>query len=673
MQDNSLLEPLELYNSKLKDLHNQNTTDYFDELVKLSGINPEENKKTVQEYKTKLAEIEDVNKKLSKFRGLRTFIIVLIVVFLLVGVYCVYDAFFTEVPSIPMVVGIIVPIVAVAADIGFIVLIVKKINVILNNVEALKAQYEQERDQLLNKAWSQMYALNILYDWNIPSQIITKTTPLIEMDKIFDPKKYQYLHEKYGLNENNNENISTYYVQSGSILGNPFLLCKDFKQDWANYKYTGSLNIRWTETVRNSDGSVSTVTKTQTLYASVYKPVPTYDFETYLIYGNDAAPNLKFYRYPTNANKMNEKELAKYVKSGVKKLDKLSRKAVKNGEDYTRLDNDEFEVLFGGENRNNETEFRLLFTPLAQKNELNLIKSKQPYGDDFYFEKSEQLNFIQSYHSQNIDYYANPNKFITYDYEEARKTFIDYNNEYFKGLFFDLAPLISIPLYQQHKAREYIYKEEYRANITSYEHESIANSFNVNILKHPDSRTHAILKTTFNNKDNEADRVTIRANSFTTVERVDYVSVRGGDGRYHNVPVYWLEYIPVWQDTEMEIKQYECSRQGFINLSDTEEFKSFINTNSRSDAYLHERGFIAFLLAAEANPSIDSLNEILNNSKVSSTSYSADDITKMVNAAMAEAKKAMDNKNIMDESKKIKDNSEQSSEAQDDDADEDDE
>ena len=71
---------------------------------------------------------------------------------------------------------------------------------------------------------------------------------------------------------------------------------------------------------------------------------------------------------------------------------------------YQRFGNDEFEVLFGGTNRNNELEYRLLFTPLAQKNLLSIIKNPIPYGDDFSFIKDKMINVIRSNHSQTFDY-----------------------------------------------------------------------------------------------------------------------------------------------------------------------------------------------------------------------------------------------------------------------------
>ena len=59
------------------------------------------------------------------------------------------------------------------------------------------------------------------------------------------------------------------------------------------------------------------------------------------------------------------------------------------------MGNSEFEVLFGATNRNNEVQFRLLFTPLAQKQLLGLMKDKEiAFGDDFNFIKRNKINII---------------------------------------------------------------------------------------------------------------------------------------------------------------------------------------------------------------------------------------------------------------------------------------
>ncbi|MDE7100633.1 MAG: hypothetical protein K2O05_02130, partial [Anaeroplasmataceae bacterium] len=407
MTDDALLEPLKGYNSVYKNLHKENTIKFFDELTKQGQVDVEANKRTMNDYRAKQAEISNIAKLIAKKKSLKTCLILLALVVVVVALIVSYMSFSSGGDTIPIWVAIIAIVLSLGLVIGCILLIKNKINKFINENEKIKAKLEAEAQEILKIAWAQMAGLNALYDWSMPGKIITQTIPLLQMDEHFDEKKFTYLHEKYGLSENKDNNRSTYFVQSGSILGNPFLLCKDYEQTWYNKQYTGSLVIHWTQTVRTKDG-VRTVSRSQTLVASIYKPVPSYAFNTYLVYGNEAAPDLKFSRKPTVPSKASEKDIDKMVKSGSKSLDNKARKAVTKGSNYTRLGNDEFEVLFGGTNRNNEVQYRLLFTPLAQKNLLNLIKTPEPFGDDFYLEKDCELNFVQSKHSQNADYYANP-------------------------------------------------------------------------------------------------------------------------------------------------------------------------------------------------------------------------------------------------------------------------
>lgn len=455
-----------------------------------------------------------------------------------------------------------------------------------------------------------MAGLNALYDWGMAAKLFSKTIPLIEMDEHFDEKKFTYLHEKYGLSENDNDQISTYFCQSGSILGNPFLLCKDYHQSWINKAYTGSLTITWTERVHTKDGT-RTVTRSQVLTATIFKPAPSYGYNTYLVYGNEAAPNLSFTRGPSGASGLSEKEIDKKVKSGAKKLDKKAREAVEKQSSYTRLGNDEFEVLFGGTDRTNEVEYRMLFTPLAQNNLLDLIKTDKPFGDDFWLQKNCELNFVKTNHSQTADYYGSPTQFIDFDYEHARKKFIDYNVNYFNNFYFELAPLLSIPLYQQHKSREFIYDKEFKANISSYEHEAIANSFDIKLLKPERATTPSILKTNLIRKEGVADSVEITAHAFEGQKRVTFVPKHGGDGRIHNVPVYWIEYIPVEKKSEMAVEAKASSRFEFNAKWKEPQFQELMDKMAINRSCIYERGLLAVLLAGSLNSNdLASVNQV---------------------------------------------------------------
>lgn len=592
LQNDALLEPLDGYNKLYKEQHLQNTVALFDELTKKGRVDVAANKKTVTEYKLKLAEIKKTQKAISKAKSLRIFLIVLSVILALAGAATLAAAIYRKVQ---LWIGIVALVAALLLIIVFIVVICVSINRKIKYNEEVLNNLRQEAETLLNEAWTQMSGLNALYDWDIPQSLVTKTVPLIEMDENFDEEKFVYLREKYGLGKNDDKTRSTQFCQSGAILGNPFLILKDLKQNWVNQLYTGSITISWTETVRTKDGT-RTVHRTQVLTASLHKPKPVYCCETYLVYGNEACPDLTFSREPSGVSGLDEKRIEKKVRSKVKKLDKMAREALAEGDDYTRLGNDEFEALFGGTDRDNEVEYRMLFTPLAQKNILKLIKTPQPYGDDFTIHKIKKLNYVYSEHSQGFDYEVDPVNFIHYDYEEAAKNFIEINTTYFKSLYFDLAPLISIPLYQQTKSREFIYNKPYSSNVSCYEHESIANSFQKNLLKPEHSVTPSILKTELISKMDSADEVLITAYAYRGERRVTYISRMGGDGRIHAVPVVWIEYIPIERTTQMAVQKKRSSRSDFNLNSSRGQFKDTVSRFSDNGACLYERGVFAMLM-----------------------------------------------------------------------------
>lgn len=593
-QNDALLEPLEGYNKIYKDLHLKYTEELFGKLTEKGRVDIAANKKTVTEYRHKLNEIEKVKRAISKSRALRTFLIVLSVVLGVAGIVMLVSAIGG---SLPLWAGIVAIAAAAALIILFIVLIVKKINPRIKQNEQTREKLQAEADKLLNEAWSQMAGLNALYDWDIPQSLVTKTVPVIEMDDNFDEERFTYLHEKYGFRKNTDESRSTQFCQSGTILGNPFIILKDLKQNWKQQIYTGAITIHWTTTVRTKEGT-KTVHHSEVLTASLSRPKPVYNTDTYLVYGNEAAPNLTFSRTPSGATGLNEKQIEKKVAAKAKKLDKKARRAVSSGDDYTRLGNDEFEALFGGTDRDDEVEYRMLFTPLAQKNLLKLIKTPQPYGDDFSIQKIKKLNYLRSKHAQGFDYEVDPVRFIHYDYEAARSNFININTTYFKSLYFDLAPLISIPLYQQTKTREFIYGMPYASNVSCYEHESIANSFHKDLLKPAGAATPSILKTELIKKEGDADSVMVTAYAYRGERRISYIPRFGGDGRTHMVPVVWIEYFPIERRTLMAVQKKQSSRLHFNMNSAKAEFRDMLNKYSDRNACLYERGIFAMLTGA---------------------------------------------------------------------------
>ena len=648
-----LLEPLKIYNSRLKEDHKENTIKYFDALVEKSGIDIEANKATIKKYEeTKLE--EDKVEGLLKTQNMYKTLSLIGIVLLGIGMFASFLF------DLPMWVPILITLLCVSGIIGLIILIMKVIGKKIKELQDAHNLIQEALRKLMNEGYSQMEPLNLLYDWNMPADIINMSNSLIHMDDHFDAKKFQYLFEKYGLDENLQKNVSTRFVQSGSILGNPFLLCEDYRQDWYNERYTGSMTITWTERVKTENGYKS-VTHSQVLTASVLKPAPVYRPVTYLVYGNDAAPNLVFSRSPSPlSNEDDDKLQYRKVMKEAKKLDKKAEKELMDDDpttNYQRFGNDEFEVIFGGTDRNNEMEYRLLFTPLAQRNLLDLLKNAEPYGDDFYFDKDKKLNYVQSRHSQGFNYKANPDIFVDFSYERARNSFIEFNIKYFEAFFFDIAPLISIPLYQQTKSKEYIYENEYKANVTTYEQEAMANAMGKDYFKHPQSDTDTILKCETTRSVGVADEVKVTAYGFKRISHVDLVPTLGGDGRTHNVPVEWYEYSPVSQESYMAIEEKDSSRLEYMSMGVNEEFNNTIG-NVGGRHYYH-RGLFGTILHHALT--LDDVNRINSIYKGNSNISNNNDIRVVLKETIEKLRKAQDltdNSNIANSSSNVQDSNE---------------
>ena len=600
-----LTEPVKAYSYFLKDAYHEAVENFFDGVSKDNNIDVEANRLTNQQIKAIKKKIDETTKKLNgkKFvKGLFIFLMIAFFIAAIVMIVVMVNNFFWW--------EILITIGLVLAGVGMIFLMKnmsKKIKEVKKKIDALNAK----KGELLNEAYGQMQNLNDAYDWNLPAKILTDTIPLIQMDQFFDQNKFHYLHKKYGFKENTENNISSVFIQSGSILGNPFILERNFVSEMRPHVYHGEITIHWTTYV-GSGKDRHAVHHSQTLRAEVTKPAAEYFYETWLVYGSEAAPRLSFSRMPSNANSMDDKAIEKYAKSFAKDLDKAQKNRKLDQKPFTMMSNEEFEALFHAIDRDNDVEFRLLFTPLAQKNMLDLIKSKKPYGDDFEFVKRKELNYIKSRHAQNADLDGDPAKFVHYDYEYARDYFIKYCDNYFQSFYFDLAPLLCIPLYQQHIAFEEIFKGTLDPNLTSFETEVMANRFDQSCFKHKDSDTPATLKREFIKKNGVGDIVNIHAHSYKKIPHTDYISKMGGDGCMHSIPVLWYEYVPLEKVTSFAVQECRTTQRDFKSRIQNQALRDFLSRIADKNMLIYSRGLVSLLLRQNAsNYDANELNNYL--------------------------------------------------------------
>lgn len=412
-------------------------------------------------------------------------------------------------------------------------------------------------DRKKQSAWEQMAPLNRLYTWDMTVKLIEATVPRLEFDPYFTAARLQSLRENFGWNDDFNAGKSIIFAQSGQINGNPFVFGQYLEMEWGSKTYEGTKDISWAEWEIGADGKRHRVTKYETLRAYVTKPIPVYNEHKLLLYGNDAAPNLTFSRKPSGFVGPDYELCANIKKMWRLNQLKAYSRNLDDKSNFTMMSNQEFETWFYAKDRNHEVEFRLLFTPVAQRQMLELMQDTTVgYSDDFTFIKRNKINILYSKHLNEGPLDTDPVRFRNWDYDDARKVFQRFNERYFKDIYFALAPLLAIPLYQQMRTRENIWQGVLDSKSASFwEHEAIANFHGDRKFAHPECVTRSILKTQVLARNNGECTVAVTAYGYKGVERVTYEKVYGGDNRWHQVAVHWTEYLPVRRTGNMRLME----------------------------------------------------------------------------------------------------------------------
>lgn len=558
-------EPLERYRNEFRDAFKRNVEEAFSEMERLSGVDAAANRDLCKKIDETRRRIDSRRNKILITKTLRISGIVLGAALMLSPfardfIYrnndaihrWLADCFFPYQKEFLFVISVAVAVLGAAAAITSIVIFGRK----LKAMKAELAELENLLNSSVDEAQRQMAPLNNLFSWDIPAKLIGKTVPNIRFDPYFNAARLTELEKEFGCDGFlNDDDSSVIFAHSGEIKGNPFVIATVRKFTMGVKEYVGHKTISWTETETDSKGNRHTVLRTETLTATVTKPFPEYRSRTSLMYASEAAPNLTFTRKPEGLSDgsafsgMRKRRLRR-------KLEKFSRN-LEDDSDYTMMVNKDFEVLFNTKDRDDEVEFRLLFTPLAQNEILKLMNDREEgYGDDFSIVKSRMINVVCPEHLQCFSLDTDPQRFMGYRFDDVKRNFIETNREYFREIYFAFAPLLAIPLYQQIRTRREIYGESLVRSSSRWEWESIANSRGGGKFAHSESVTENIMKAELLGDGGDGEKsVGITARGFRGADRTDYVDVWGGDGRIHSVPVNWVEYLPIEKKTRLTIAE----------------------------------------------------------------------------------------------------------------------
>ncbi len=554
-------DPLDFYKDELMPSHKQNVEEYFNALTMQSGINVEENRKTVSEHEAKLKSIDGLKTGLFWLKFLR------IALFIIAAL------------SVILSISAISPFIGVPLAAASLLLVFLWLNKKIKGYDERLAKENKAAAALYEQALSQMKPLNELFSEDATLSLFEKTHPSFRFEKSFSEDMSQNLRTNYDMPKYDDENVSVLDTLSGHYNNNPFVYLRRLVHTLGMETYHGYRTISWRESYRDSKGNYRTRVRTQTLHASVTMPKPFYKVDTVLHFGAVGAPDLSFSREGKNINLKSDASIDKIVKRGEKKIAKKSRKAVSRGESFMSMTNSEFDVLFNAINRDHEVQFRVMFTPLAQTNMVELILSDDTYGDDFDFYKHKRNNIIRTQHAQSWSMETSPERYRSYSYDEAKNNFESFNNEYFKSVYFDFAPLLAIPVYHDDVRTFKTNTDERVQSYATEEYEAMANAVGARHFAHDETGTNIILKARYLSKDGDEEKISIAANSYATYNRFETVMVLGGDGRLHAVTVPWLEYVPVSRKSVMSSRAVDKQKNEKTDFSGAVRNKIFSYIN----------------------------------------------------------------------------------------------
>lgn len=535
--------PLEYYLHEGKALHAKNVDDYLKILTDHAQIDQSANAKTVLDYQAKCNEVNDLQKQIRKQKQIRGWSIAgIIIAFLAVVIVCASSDLMPALQAFFMATALIAGIVGI-------VVLCKKINRTIRKLSADAAEEQAAANTFLQTAYEQMQPLNSLFDDECALRLTEKTFPSLSFDAFFTNARLTQMQTEYGFLHGCGVDECTLETLSGELYARPFLFERRRSHYMGTKTYHGSLTISWTTRERDSKGNTYTRNHTQTLHASVTKSYPEYTTRTQLYYCHEALPALHFTRTHANADEISERKLEQKLRSGERKLRRLEEKSAEKGGSFTQVENTDFEIIFNALNRNDELDFREMFTMKAQDSMLKLLLTKEGYGDDFDFFKRGKVNVICSEHAQFKTLKVYANDYVSYDFKQAEKNFRAQNNEFFKSIYFDFAPLMLIPAYQTPFENNETHADGER---TVFNHQEIAYRLTSALIPN-DTATECIFETSVIEKLSDGERINVLAKGYAAYPRTDYVSVHGGDGRFHNVPVEWSEYLPTQRQTTLKL------------------------------------------------------------------------------------------------------------------------
>ena len=218
---NDIYDPLDEYVKTFRPKFEKVARETFAQLAQEAQVDVKANQETCSRLYDTEEELETINKSYWWTRFFCTLLWVVVVISGLV--------LYENKDTIDKATFYIIIMVMVAALLCLLI----KIHPQMRRLNNERDELEQSAYDIEQEAWRQMAPLNRLYDWDMLARMITATVPKIEFDPYFTSQRLADLKERYGWDDDFNEERSVIYANTGLINGNPFVLCRTRKMEMA--------------------------------------------------------------------------------------------------------------------------------------------------------------------------------------------------------------------------------------------------------------------------------------------------------------------------------------------------------------------------------------------------------------------------------------------------------
>lgn len=392
-------------------------------------------------------------------------------------------------------------------------LLTKKVKIKQSSLDTSIKHENDLKTQLINQLSSAKSALSTYFTYK---KIIEKNWPDVKLNLYIPLEQYEIFNNNIDqllpkVNEQMLPSCScTYQLVNGTLFNHPFCLYKYKHQTMYMKNYTGATTVSYDYIGSDGKSHIGTTIVT----ATIQKPAPKWTIADNFIYFVSKPYELCF------NNNISKHEF----KTSVEK-------------EFRQLENSKFNKLFIAK-RNNETQYRMLFTPLAQEQYVNLL-----HNLSFLIQKEKNIVSIQI---DNLSFILSNKYKDSYDVDQWQTNYLNCLNNFLETLSVYTLPIACLPIlkdfsfdYVPNKKEKICFFQVTSNMAYLYEQTNKYIQYETDVIFVPaDNKQVKIDQYYFN-----ITKVLVKY--FHPINRISYVpkySFRAN--KTVIVPVHWIEYIP---------------------------------------------------------------------------------------------------------------------------------